>query len=642
VPKINEASKKLIEGKQKSEGTGSNPPVHMRLYNKRNQNMKNELLKNSPSDLGSKVNMSKKLEERTTSLYQDAAKRQIKQKEIENLIIKSQNDANKIKSSVNSNRVIFKRFKGQFRDEVEKILNQIVLNKEEENVNVNANVNENNFNKLNFVYLATLMQNLGFISNNKNEDISGGGDMLSNDGLFLTKNQEKKLLVDLYDNLKDNDGYVNLDHLFIFCLSILNLLEYYVVKTYKVNEEGSGINNFNGNGTKSQKTLKSSSSNPRIIQKTNSQLTLNEEATQNLIHKLNLDLNNRIVIHRKYGGLDEENNFIISFSHSKLIFKDFTIFSINWSSSFKAAKREKANLKLQENEMTFKPNINPKSVHLSNKYRQRVMIQMEQINNNNNIDPQLEISPKNNNGGELDYIQIVNLKKQKQEKINAKIREEKEIKELEKCTFKPKINNYTFRDNIFPVDSIQKDQRIERLHRIGTESIINKKNKTKDDIEIEKYGKECTFKPNINERDFAAVFDGAKQEMNHREYNDVQKFNERMKRGRIEKEIKESAFKRGEEFMSPRKYEEKRTMSENKFRMKSPERNEGINTRNAIMSPMRKINSTNSNSKNNNDTMMKYQQYLSQNISNANNSKTQSNSIKSENSKYIMFIISNV
>ena len=107
-----------------------------------------------------------------------------------------------------------------------------------------------------------------------------------------------------------------------------------------------------------------------------------------------------------------------------------------------------------------------------------------------------------NNSNDPNYINILNMKQKKKEILNQKIREERELKELEKCTFKPKINNYAQKDNIIPCDMNEfvPNMRIQTLHRIGTEMLISKKDKTKDDIELERYREECTFKPNINEK----------------------------------------------------------------------------------------------------------------------------------------------
>lgn len=718
TPKINEISKRLAEEKNKTENIGNS--VHDRLYNKRNLNAKSSILKQSPSNFN-KNNTSKKLDERTKILYQDAVNRHVKQKQIEN-ITKQKEKKTAPKSNDNSNKFIFKKFKNQYKQEVEKLLNDIANNND-------GNNSQKQANKLNYNQLITLMQNLNFISKDVTENTTNDEEIINDNNRLATKNMEKKLLLDLYDNIKDNNGQINLDHLFLFCLSILNLLEYYIIKAYKHNAKNRDQNNkdeqINNNleenldgknlpNSYSQKTLKNSSSNARIIKKNNSTAALSDDALLNLAHKLNLDLNGRIILHKKYGGLDEENNFIISFTHAKLIFKDFNPFILNWNSTNRNKPKKKIPKNLLNEQPTFKPNINPKSVQLSNKFRIKVLNEIEshreqideendqnEMTNHNNLNNVSELkrvsstqdiklnknkdefnihnnenvensrprqqyfsprhqqrsnnlkSPKKN---EIDYIEAMNLKKKKQEKMNEKIREEKQLKELENCTFKPKINEYKFRENVINVVEgtnipLTREQRIDQLYKKGTEFIMGKKNKTKDDYEIEKYGKECTFKPNINERDIDGVFERAS---NLRKDKDIERFNERMKRGRIEKEIKESIFRRGEEIISPHKYNNNNNNDPNleKARNKSEGKQFtfGIN-QNGYNKTNFNDNESNSKIQNNinkyyyqkdlNETVNKKSQYLSQvstdNKNSSNSSGAVSNNLsKSDKSKIII------
>lgn len=553
APKINQISKKIAENKLKNDQVMNSDgnKVHERLYKKRNQNLKASMLK-SPSNFNSKVN-NKKVEERTKILYQDAINRQVKQKESQ----KNRGQETIYKSNQNSNKFILKKFKAQYKEEVEKLIQENVSNSNE----------PVEMNKINFVQLNVLMQNLNFITKDEPEkEVEAHRENTMVNNPLSTKNQERRLMVELYENLKDNDGLVDFDHLFIFCLSILNLLEYFVVKSYKGEGNQGEVQQMAHNS--SQKTLKSSNSNPRLMKKTNSVLTLNDESMENLIHKLNLELNSRILVQKKYGGIDEENNFIITFNHAKLIFKDFNLFAFNYNSAIYKNKQNKTP-KVVIPENNFKPKINPKSAKLGNNYRQKVINQYEIINlnnkendNNQNFDdPNLNevntlisnnipstkarennFSPRVVNRNKvlsptrtgnqpqtgLDFVDVMIYKKIKKEKMNEKIREEKEIKELENCTFKPKINNYQFRDNVISLD---KQQRLNRLYQKGTETLINKKNKTKDDLDVEKYGAECTFKPIINDREVNEIFDENKNQIFYDK--DVMKYNERMRRGRI-------------------------------------------------------------------------------------------------------------
>jgi hypothetical protein len=508
APKINESSKKMVEEKLNKEGN----KVHERLYNKRQAgkekkdsisvtNKPQKSSKSSPK-ANKKIDTTKKLEDRTQLLYQDAKKRQIKLQEMQ----KPKNDTNNYKSSMNSNKFFLRKFKTQFREEVEKLLQEIVKDQNLNNCEQSIVNNVTSISKLNLPQMCTLLQNLNFLSQtstNQSQDF---------DNPLTTKSQERKLLTEMYENLKDSEGFVNLDHIFIFCLSVLNLLEYFIVKSYKLdNDELSELQSQSLNTQPSMKSLKSSVSNTKILSKMNSVLTLGEDTYNNLVHKLNLDLNSRIVNSRKYGGFDEEQNYIITFSHAKLIFKDFNLFSFNYNST--GQKKQKI---IVEEEPSFKPKINQKSIQLSNKYRQKVIEELDSLDiKNSKVTSDIQdyysnpVSLKasvvnsvkpSTNGSQPDYTDILIMKKKKQEKLNEKMREEKQLRELENCTFKPKINSYTPKDNVCPIDAFQKDQRIEVLYKKGIELLINKKDKTKEDLEIEKYGKECTFKPNINER----------------------------------------------------------------------------------------------------------------------------------------------
>ena len=97
---------------------------------------------------------------------------------------------------------------------------------------------------------------------------------------------------------------------------------------------------------------------------------------------------------------------------------------------------------------------------------------------------------------------------------------------MKECTFKPKINNKYQRDNVYRMD--HSADRFDLLYKLGTQSIIQKKNKTNEDFEFEKYGEECTFKPVLSEYNSTVL----KRNENFMD-KDIERFNERMKKGRI-------------------------------------------------------------------------------------------------------------
>jgi hypothetical protein len=141
------------------------------------------------------------------------------------------------------------------------------------------------------------------------------------------------LLKEIYENLKDDQGSMSIDHIFIFCLSILSLFEYYILSNYKMNENISTIQTESNDNQReivssiSQKNLKYNHSSNKLLQKNYSVKTVsNNDEISSKLDIINRDLLGRIVNYVKYGGFDLDNNFIITCNHSKLISKNFISF----------------------------------------------------------------------------------------------------------------------------------------------------------------------------------------------------------------------------------------------------------------------------------------------------------------------------
>jgi len=127
----------------------------------------------------------------------------------------------------------------------------------------------------------------------------------------------------------------------------------------------------------------------------------------------------------------------------------------------------------------------------------------------------------------MDYIKVLLIKKKKREKLTAKRREENESKELVECSFRPKVNSE------YPTEQ-PRDNRFETLYKVGTKHLQVRKDKPKEEYEIEANGKECTHKPNITKESFdysqsTVSFD----DESHHSYFD------RTKTGRLQKKLKE-------------------------------------------------------------------------------------------------------
>ena len=162
------------------------------------------------------------------------------------------------------------------------------------------------------------------------------------------------------------------------------------------------------------------------------------------------------------------------------------------------------------------------------------------------------------------------------------------------------------------------------LFKKGTEKIINKKDKTLDEIEVEKYKKELTFKPQINNINYE-VF---KKNCNVENDYDIQKFNQRLLKGREEREIKESAFERGEFLIqNTRNLFENNNLNHNKT-----ESNKNNNKRSFIQNSTNNLNKTpirnqiRSNSKNKNNKLNN--SYINNKNNKLNNNNKTNNNIK--------------
>ena len=123
---------------------------------------------------------------------------------------------------------------------------------------------------------------------------------------------------------------------------------------------------------------------------------------------------------------------------------------------------------------------------------------------------------------------------------------------MKQCTFKPKINTNHYKKDNDDVQFPNVEERAELLYKKGTEILLNKKNKTSDEIEVERNKKDFTFKPNIHEVNYD-VFKKNKRLVN--EDADVKKLMERLENGRKERNIKMISQERGE-FLLNKKIEE--------------------------------------------------------------------------------------
>ena len=465
-PKINKNSEKIIKSKN-----NTNEEVYIRLYNKRNQsakkvvdkeNEKKDKLQNkNKKDIKNDKNQRNKQRANTVTSKKEfkipeKPKPTIEKKEIPKKYLLLDKDISNNKIFLNAFEEHFKTILNSFEDHFKTISNNFFNNNEEKKEEDTIKKTKKNIelipNKFNLTQLSEFLFQLGMISNKPVENNENNPVVES-----TLQQDEKKLINQLYESLKNDDDTVDNDKLLKFLISILGLSNYDLYRQFKANHQESEISNLITDKTTKDEKL---------------EIMLNKQNSENE-SKINKDNKKD----NKYVSFDNDNKLIIPINKAKLIRRDFQLFQITYMSSRANLKKKD---KVKEEKYNFKPNINQKSEIIYEKYKEKMNTLKE------------ENKEENQNNPHMDYIERLFLQKKKQQAEQEKLREENLKKEMEACTFKPKTNN---------LSSITKSSGANRFNELfhkGSEKEKNRKNKTKEEIELEKYGSECTFKPNIN------------------------------------------------------------------------------------------------------------------------------------------------
>lgn len=431
IPVIDNNSKKIFARNQ-------NQNVYDRLYN--SKKVQNELLTNSKSTKSiqscKSSFISKSKEEYLNNLYSDAQKRQDKLREKQ---IEMENELYSLrpKSSMNSNKILYNKFKNQFQNEVNTLLYDDCVS-------------------ISYRDFIALLKRINFI----NED-----------------NTNMNLINQIYNSLsyENPSKKINIDHLFIFCLAVLGLLNYYILSSYI--------------GTTTNST-------------DNTIATIKEIDLDTTLSQINNELTPKITKNRFFGGFDENKNYIITPTQAKYIFNECKCLYYNW-------KNKDNSMKQRSKSPIYSLMPTTKS--------------MKSLKTEGNLF--------------IHINQSLNRKKALEKEIlDLKIAKEKS--ELDNCTFKPSINRKTpFNNDIISLTSFETklNQSVnEILYQRGTMMNLTRSNRDIREIEYEKQMNECTFHPKINERKIIysnIKFNNGKEE---------EKYLERCKNGRMEREYKNS------------------------------------------------------------------------------------------------------
>ena len=540
-PNIDKNSE-LIYNKKKN----SKEKVYERLYNLRNKSANKKRNEEEEKE-------NKKLRPKTGKIYiPKKPEIKVKIKPIEKKYLLQE-------KNLSSYKIFFNYFINHFRKTINNYFNLLLYYNEpinDENINekekVNIINNENIINDENIINNENIMDNENIINNENNENNDFSINNINSDNLEKTfdnnieekrinhfvinklslpqlyellyelgicskplpddndenenpiQEEEKMLVIKLYEILKDEDEMVENDKLLKFLISVLGLHYYDLYREFKIKHKESEIDSL---------------VNDSLISKDEKiDLMIN---TQNNENEINIDPKN--IKENDYVSYDKHNKIIIPISKSKIIKKEFHPFLLNYMN---LRKRKKNIDKQQEENYNFKPNISQKSEELYEKYKEKIIYNLKEIFKD---DDRNYINCKINN---LDCVDRLFLQDKRRILENEKIKDENIKKEMEKCTFKPKINNYS--------SSKEKiTNRFDELIIRENEKKKHRRNKTKDEIDLENNEKEYTFKPNIsfknpNYNNFSGDIYG----------EDYQILYERMKNGRLERLIKEAVHDR--------------------------------------------------------------------------------------------------
>ena len=383
-PKIDTNSQKIFEKKIKTEDK-----PYERLYKQRFSNAKNDIVENYGKHVRSntETKFSKEIRKKGDKieeflLQKEKDKKPSNKKETDEYIKKLYERANekkekfeKLKSKVineetkgiglttasySSNKFVLKNIMKKYKFIINTIFANIVKQTVRTTLDYDVNLNQEEdpilsqveLNRISLLQMDSVLQQLGFVTESSNEESQSLNASLQRESMH--KLEEKKLSCDIWEALKDKDGYVNVDHLFIFILAVINLYEYYLYSSFK--KSGFAVNSAEEVPIEKNKTKRDAKEKEAILS------------------KISNDINSRIMSQGKYCSYDTEKNFLITFEKSKLIQKDFGLFYINFMNSNSISKKKSIQSQAYTSVNTeLKPQINRNSEKLYVEYRNKLV-----------------------------------------------------------------------------------------------------------------------------------------------------------------------------------------------------------------------------------------------------------------------------
>ena len=546
-PQLDKNSEELIK---KIYGTENTEPAYLRLYNKMVKNeeklkqceekkilrekeeeqkrkeKENEIKKNNPyKHIKSKFNSQKNFD-----VKKNLNNKLKRVKSAEN--IKSSNNLNydsNINKKVNYdykviqlNKVLYNKFLSNFDNAIKLITDE---------------TKKNNLEELDEYQYFKLLLYLGMISNPMEKT---GKNEKNLENLYnLLHIREKQFVKSSYSLLKISGEKIKKEDVKNFLICVLGLQNYNLYQMFRSAHEQEIKNLFPPYEYKKEEI-------PELI--------LNKQ-NEELISKVN----KKNKKNNKYILLSKDNKIIFTLDKAYLINRDFNKFAVNFRSQKNKVKEEKL-LNLVKKECTFKPEIGMKSNELYQKHK-------DKVNAMQNETFFYELNPKMKKTN-LNYFDRILLLDRKRLIQNQKIREEMEQKKILECTFQPKISNYLTNNinnknnkhkklknkNSYGSSKISnkinknklnglKKNVFDELYEDGKQKLKSRKDKTKEEIELEEQKLEFTFKPNIKNLDPKKI---PKTNFINDIYNETeyQTLYERLKHARLQRLVKNNTQNR--------------------------------------------------------------------------------------------------
>ena len=532
-PQVDKNSEELAKKLNNTE-----QPAYLRLYNKRTlesekkaekeklykerklkeaQKRKEKLMENNKhySHIQSKIDMGQKKEEKIVDKFGNVEKVKKENKEENELKKQKEKLQKNLKKNKNkllevkeipTYKLLFKNFIKRYDEAIESL--------------------ENNNEALNEDEIHNLFYNIGMVSS-PNKEINDENkekieSVISNKESPIQL-EENKLINLFISSLKNEQNLINKEDIKNFLICIVGLQKYYFYYTYKSKHEKEKEEEFK---------CKKEDLPELMIKK------MNEEILSQV------DKNNEK--NNKYCYKTTDGKIFISLEKGHSIKKDFNFFALNYRNSKKPA-RDINTLMQERRQFDFKPVINENTNKYFEKYQQKNIDNDEDNKNKTKKEKSKEKNENNDNkenkeDPHMKYIEKILLHDKKRAIEIQKAKEELEKKELQECTFKPKINpeyisNKTKKSNLNENKPENKKSRMVELYEKGTADIKKRKNKTREEMEVESQIEECTFQP----KKITEVIPEDKYKNDIYKEKEYKKLYERLKFGRMERLVKDSA-----------------------------------------------------------------------------------------------------